>query len=100
MISDRTEIARHLVRAWCQDRHLMAVALGEIDLVRKYLDANPEAVRTTATDRYFPMRDPRAGGHIYNWSLVATKRPSKSRGISGSRTCGSSSWSVVPMSSG
>lgn len=73
MISDRTEIARHLVRRGAKTDILMAVALGDIDLVRKYLDAKPEAVRTTVTADYFPMRDPRAGGHIYMWSLGRNK---------------------------
>lgn len=73
MISDRTEIARHLVRRGAQTDFLMAVALGDIDVVRKYLDANPEAVRTTATPGYFPMRNPHAGGHIYLWSLGRNK---------------------------
>lgn len=73
MISDRTEIARHLVRRGAKTDFLMAVALGDVDVVRKYLDANPESVRTSATPGYFPMRNPHAGGHIYLWSLGRNK---------------------------
>lgn len=69
MIGDRPEIARHLVRRGARTDFLLAVALGEIGLVRRYLDKEPEVVRTTVTDRYFPMRGPLAGGHIYLWTL-------------------------------
>jgi len=69
MISDRTEIARHLVRCGAKEDFLMAVALGDIDVVRRFLDEDPAVVRTTVTPEYFPMRGPLAAGHIYNWSL-------------------------------
>ncbi len=69
MISDRTEIARHLVRRGAREDFLMAVALGDIELVRRFLDEKPDVVRTSVTPEYFPMRGPLAGGHIYNWSL-------------------------------
>jgi len=45
------------------------VALGDIDVVRRFLDEDPNVVRTTVTPEYFPMRGPLAAGHIYNWSL-------------------------------
>lgn len=69
MVGDRTEIARHLVRRGAKEDFLMAVALGDVEVVRRFLDANPDAVRTTVTPDYFPMRDRHAGGHIYMWSL-------------------------------
>jgi ankyrin repeat protein len=69
MIGDRTEIARHLVRRGANADFLMAIALGDIALVRRYLDADPAVVRTTVTPDYFPMRDRHAGGHIYMWTL-------------------------------
>lgn len=69
MIGDRTEIARHLVRRGAGSDFLMAVALGDVPAVRRYLDDNPAVVRTTVTAEYFPMRDKRAGGHIYLWTL-------------------------------
>ncbi len=73
MLGDRTDIARHLVRRGARTDLLMAVALGDSDLVRNYLDANPSSVRTAATAEYFPMRGHRAGGHIYMWSLGRNK---------------------------
>ncbi len=69
MISERTEITRHLVRRGAREDFLMAVALGDIEIVRRFLDENPAVVRTAVTPDYFPMRGPLAGGHIYNWTL-------------------------------
>ncbi|MGQ0643432.1 MAG: ankyrin repeat domain-containing protein [Gemmatimonadaceae bacterium] len=69
MISDRTELARYLVRRGAKIDILMAIALGDIDLVRRYLDADPGAVRTTATKAFYPVRGLLAAGHIYQWSL-------------------------------
>jgi ankyrin repeat protein len=69
MISDRTEIARHLVRRGAKVDFLMAIALGDIERVRRFLDNDPAVVRTTVTDEYLPVRGALAGGHIYLWSL-------------------------------
>jgi ankyrin repeat protein len=53
----------------------MAAALGEIDLVRRHLDANPDSVLTRVDERSFPKRNPRSGGTIYNWVLGGNKSP-------------------------
>jgi hypothetical protein len=47
----------------------MATALGDADLVRRLLDADPGCVRTRVSDEYFPMVGPRSGGTIYQWEL-------------------------------
>jgi ankyrin repeat protein len=66
---DRQDIARELVARGCQTDILMASALGDLALVRKHLDADPESIRTRVTDRYFPKRNPKSGGTIYIWIL-------------------------------
>jgi hypothetical protein len=43
--------------------------------VRRFLDADPESIRTTVSHRYFPKRNPHAGGHIYTWTLGQGKTP-------------------------
>src|SRR5262245_38391665 len=53
----------------------MAAALGDLELVKRHLEANPDAVRTTVSSRYFPMRNARAGGTIYIWTLGANMSP-------------------------
>jgi ankyrin repeat protein len=69
LVGDRQELARFLVARGCKTDILMAAALGDADLVRGELDANPGSIRTSVSDDYFPMIDGRAGGTIYQWTL-------------------------------
>ena len=62
---DRQDVARHLVAAGCRTDILMAAALGDLQLVRRHLDADPECIRTRVSEEYFPKQDPRSGGTIY-----------------------------------
>lgn len=73
MVGDRQDVARLLVRRGCRTDILMAAALGDIDLVRRYLDSDPGSVRTRVSNAYFPMTDPRAGGTIYIWTFGRNK---------------------------
>jgi len=69
MLRDRQDVARFLVARGGHTDLLMAAALGDLDRVRGFLDRDPASIRTSVTPRWFPMRDPRAGGHIYIWTL-------------------------------
>jgi ankyrin repeat protein len=70
MLRKRPEVARYLIRRNCKTDILMAAALGDADLVRKHLDADPESIRIRVSEEYFPMaRGLRAGGTIYQWEL-------------------------------
>jgi hypothetical protein len=69
----RHDIARFLVARGCRTDILMAAALGDAALVRNFLDADPSSVRMSVSEKYFPKRDPRAGGTIYIWTLGAHK---------------------------
>src|SRR5258708_3395387 len=62
---DRQDVARHLVAAGCRTDILMAVALGDLELVPPHLHAAPECIRTRVSEEYFPKQDPRSGGTIY-----------------------------------
>jgi len=73
MIRDRQAIARYLVGRGCKTDILMAAALGDLELVRKHLDADPACIRTNVSEQYFPKQDPRAGGAIYIWTLGPNK---------------------------
>jgi ankyrin repeat protein len=66
---DRKDIARFLVAHGCRTDILLAAALGDLPLVRRHLDANPESIRTRVDDECFPKRNPDAGGTIYIWTL-------------------------------
>lgn len=72
-IRERQDVVRFLVDKGCATDVLMAAALGDSQLVRRHLDANPGAIATTVTPRWFPMANPRAGGTIYIWTLGGGK---------------------------
>jgi ankyrin repeat protein len=62
---DRQEIARYLVARGCSTDIIMAAALGDLDLARRHLDAEPECVRMRITEQHFPKHEERNGGTIY-----------------------------------
>jgi len=66
---DRQEVARYLVSQGGLTDILMAAALGDLDLVRKHLDRDPNCIRMSVSAEWFPKQDPRAGGTIYIWTL-------------------------------
>ena len=65
----RQDVARYLVSRGCGTDLLMAAALGDVDLVRRHLDADPACIRMSVSGEWFPMANPRAGGTIYIWQL-------------------------------
>ncbi|HEY6986957.1 MAG TPA: ankyrin repeat domain-containing protein [Bryobacteraceae bacterium] len=69
MLRKRVDVARYLVRRGCRTDVLMATALGDIDLVKQHLDADPECIRMRVSDEYFPMVGSGNGGTIYQWQL-------------------------------
>src|SRR5438093_4896784 len=73
MVRDRQDIARYLVRHGCRTDLLMAAALGNLDLVRQLLDADPACIRMSVSEQYFPKQEPRSGGTIYIWTLGQNK---------------------------
>jgi ankyrin repeat protein len=75
LVRDHQDIVRMLIRRGCKTDILMAAAVGDLDLVRKHLDADPASIRTSVSEDYFPRKDPRAGGHIYIWKLGHNKTP-------------------------
>ncbi len=75
MLGDRPEVARYLVEQGCQSDILMVSAIGDIDRVRAFLDADPSCVRIRGTNEFFPMANKEAGGTIYFWALGANATP-------------------------
>jgi ankyrin repeat protein len=73
MVRERQDVARYLVSRGCRTDLLMAAALGDAQRVRRHLDQDPESIRMTVSERWFPKRDPRGGGTIYIWTLGAHK---------------------------
>jgi len=69
MVRERQDIARYLISRGCKTDILMASALGDLDLVRKHLEVDPDAIRLRVSDEYFPMIGGKTGGTIYQWTL-------------------------------
>jgi hypothetical protein len=69
MLDDRQGVARYLVARGCQTDLLMAAALGDLDLARRHLDANPDCIRMRVSEQFFPMVNRKSGGTIYQWRL-------------------------------
>jgi ankyrin repeat protein len=69
MLGDRQDVARYLVSRGCASDLLMATALGDLELVRRHLDADPACIRLRVSNEFFPMVQQRAGGTIYQWTL-------------------------------
>jgi len=71
----RHEVARFLISRGAQTDILMASALGDLALVERLLNHDPETIRTTVSERYFPKRDPRSGGSIYFYGFGVSRSP-------------------------
>ncbi len=75
LIREHQDVVRYLISAGSETDILMAAALGDLEMTRRILDADPAAVGTVVNPRWFPMQNPRAGGTTYIWSLGQGKTP-------------------------
>jgi ankyrin repeat protein len=73
MLENRHPVARYLVSRGCRTDLLMAAALGDLPLVQRHLEADPAIIRMSVSDEWFPRRNPKSGGTIYNWTLNGDK---------------------------
>jgi len=69
----RHDVARFLISRGAKTDILMASAIGDLALVERILNDDPETVRVTVNDRYFPKQDPKSGGTIYIFGFGYTK---------------------------
>src|SRR5215510_8539907 len=72
---DRQDIARLLVARGCRTDIFMVAALGDLALVRRHLDADPNCIRMRVSEEFFPKRDSRSGGTIYLYALGKQSTP-------------------------
>jgi ankyrin repeat protein len=75
MVRDRQSIARYLVSRGCRTDLLMAAALGDLELARRHLEEDPDRLRMSVSNEYFPKKNPHAGGTIYIWTLGQNMTP-------------------------
>jgi ankyrin repeat protein len=69
MVRSRQEIARFLIQRGARSDILMAAALGDLALIEKHLQTDPECIRMRVNDQYFPKSNLHSGGTIYQWEL-------------------------------
>jgi ankyrin repeat protein len=69
LIDNRQDVVRFLIERGAKTDVFMAAALGDLALIKKHLAENPNAIRQVIDNHTFPMRNPRAGGTIYFWTL-------------------------------
>ena len=70
MVKERPEVCRLLIQRGAKTDLLMAVALGDVDLVQRHLAEDPGSIRMAVNQEWFPMIDTaKNGGHIYQWVL-------------------------------
>lgn len=75
LVRSHPDVARFLVERGARCDIMLAAALGDVNRVRQLLDNDPALVRVTVSHRYYPKRNPHAGGHIYTWVLGDGKTP-------------------------
>lgn len=75
MLGDRLDVARYLVERGCRTDILMVSAIGDLERVRAFLDADPASIRVRGNATFFPMANRHAGGTIYQWSLGSNASP-------------------------
>lgn len=71
----RHEVAKYLISRGAQADILAASAVGDVALVERILNNDPETVRITVNERHFPKQNPRSGGTIYMFGFGITKSP-------------------------
>lgn len=69
------DVARFLISRGAQTDILTASAVGDLAVVERILDGNPETIRVTVSEQYFPKHDPRSGGSIYFFGFGIAKSP-------------------------
>ncbi len=75
LVREHQDVVRLLIARGCRTDILMACAVGDTSLVSSILSADPQAIWTSVSPKYFPMTDPRAGGSIYIWTLGGSATP-------------------------
>ncbi len=69
LVAAHPEIVRRLIARGCKTDLLMAAAIGDLDLARRHLDANPACINMSVSDEWFPRQNPKAASTIYVWAF-------------------------------
>ena len=69
---ERHEVARYLIAQGAKADLLAAAAVGDLALVERLLNEDPENIRMSVTERSFPKLNPQSGGVIYMFGFGPT----------------------------
>lgn len=69
MLGERSDVARFLVERGCATDLLLVTALGDRARVEQHLASDPACIHQRVDDAYFPKKNPRSGGTIYQWTI-------------------------------
>ena len=75
LVAEHPDLARHLLQRGAQADIFMACALGDVELVTKLLDTDPDALNKRIGGTDYPPVPPAPGGHIYTYNLGANQSP-------------------------
>ncbi len=75
LVALHPEVARYLITRGAKTDLLLAAAVGDVELSRRHLDANPESIRIRVSEEFFPKQNPRSGGTVYIWTLGMNRSP-------------------------
>jgi ankyrin repeat protein len=74
-VAEHPDLTRHLLQRGAEADIFMACALGDLDLVKTLLDADPDALNKRIGGADYPPVPPAPGGHIYTYNLGANQSP-------------------------
>jgi ankyrin repeat protein len=69
LIQEHPSVVRFLVDRGCEADIFIAAALGDTAFAKRLLDRDPNCIRMRVNAEHFPMKNPHAGGTIYQWTL-------------------------------
>ena len=75
LIGEHPEVARFLVEQGAGADIFLAAALGNLELARKLVEVDENCLRGRVNKETFPMKNARAGGTIYIWTLGSNLSP-------------------------
>jgi ankyrin repeat protein len=75
LVAEHPDLARHLLERGAQTDIYMACALGDVEFVRKLLDADPNAINKRIGDPDDPLVPPAPGEHIYTYNFGHDQSP-------------------------
>jgi ankyrin repeat protein len=75
MAAEHPDLARYLLGRGAQPDIFLACAVGDVDLARKLIDADPDVLNKRTGGEDYPPAPPAPGAHIYTYNLGFNRSP-------------------------